>query len=297
SVRLTVPLQLRAECPLCRILRSRIVRIAHQKQPDACPQNPAPDADPAPGNTGSISSPHFGRSFVSDRRVRPERHQRAYCVSCRSSLLVPCPAATILTVCARYDRCLDVDVDLLTDEKRGILGRNSIDHLKNTGIYAFGAIARERFLGDDIGLKADELERDFERTISPRRSYGRRAFTHARRIVLINVHANVQGRDASEDHQRFTERAALCVLSESDFVLQNGPLDWGTSRQPLDIYFVLMNGCLRLRDLSAGDLEVWPPGPSFGQRQVLLRLREASLSGLVIVAPAKHVLFLHRPAV
>src|SRR5262245_55602715 len=96
---------------------------------------------------------------------------------------------------------------------------------------------------------------------------------------------------------RFTERAALCVLSESHFVLQNGPLDWGTSRQPLDIDFVLMNGCLRLRDLSTGNLQVWPPGPSFGQRQVLLRLRKASLSGLVIVAPAKHVLSLHRAAV
>src|SRR5262249_34852611 len=294
SVRITVPLQLRAECPLCRILCSRIVRIA---QPDACPQNPAPDADPAPGNTGSISPLYFGRSFVSDRRVRPERHQRAYCVSCRSSLLVPCPGASILTVCARYDRRLDVHVDLLADEKRGTLSRNSIDHLKNAGIYAFGVIARERFLGDDIGLKADELQRDFERTISPRRSHCWRAFAHARRIVLINVHANVQGRDASEDHQRFTERAALCVLSESHFVLQNGPLDWGTSRQPLDIDFVLMKGSLRLRDLSTGNLQVWPPGPSFGQRQVLLRLREASLSCLVIVAPAKHVLFLHRPAV
>src|SRR5262249_516604 len=158
----------------------------------------------------------------------------------RSSLPTPCGGAGVLIECARYNRRLDVHVDLLTDEKRGTLSRNSIDHLKNARIYAFGAIARERFLGDDIGLKADELQRDFERTISPRRSHCWRAFTHGGGIVLINVHGNVQGRDASEDHQRFTERAALCVLSESHFVLQNGSLDWGTSRQPLDIYFVLM---------------------------------------------------------
>ena len=93
---------------------------------------------------------------------------------------------------------------------------------------------------------------------SSRRSHGRRAFTHAQRIVLINVHANVQGRNASEDHQRFTEWAALCVLSESHFALQNGAFDWGTYRQSLGIYFVLMNGCLRLCDLSAGNLEVAP---------------------------------------
>jgi hypothetical protein len=86
-----------------------------------------------------------------------------------------------------------------------------------------------------VRLKADELQRDSQRTISSRRSHGRRAFTHAQRIVLINVHANVQGRNASEDHQRFTEWAALCVLSESHFALQNGAFDWGTYRQSLDI--------------------------------------------------------------
>jgi hypothetical protein len=52
--------------------------------------------------------------------------------------------------CARYDWRLDVHVDLLTDEKRGTVSRNSMDHLKNAGIHAFGGIARERFLGDDV---------------------------------------------------------------------------------------------------------------------------------------------------
>jgi hypothetical protein len=39
--------------------------------------------------------------------------------------------------CARYDWRLDVHVDLLTDEKRGTVSRNSMDHLKNAGIHAF----------------------------------------------------------------------------------------------------------------------------------------------------------------
>src|SRR5262249_8480692 len=130
-----------------------------------------------------------------------------------------------------------------------------------------------------------------------RGSRGRDAFTHTPRIVLIHVNAYVQRRDAPEDHQRFVEWATECVLSEADFVLENGALEWGPRRQPLDIDFVLVDGCLRLYNLTAGNHQVRPPGSSFGQSEVPLRLRETSLRGLVILAPPKHLLFGHGLAV
>src|SRR5262249_26734866 len=106
------------------------------------------EVDPAPRNICGNISPGTLRPSTCVRATDLEPNGMS-----RSSLPTPCGGAGVLTECARNDWRLDVHVDLLTDEKRGTLSRNSIDHLKNAGIYAFGAIARERFLGDDIGLK------------------------------------------------------------------------------------------------------------------------------------------------
>src|SRR5262249_9313069 len=110
-------------------------------------------------------------------------------------------------------------------------------------------------------------------------------------------HANVKRSDTPEDHQRLTERATLRVLAKSDLVLKNRAHHWGSRRQPLDVYLVLMDGGLRLGNLGASDFQVWPPRPSLGQSQILLRLREARLRSLIVLAPSKHVPFPPRAVV
>src|SRR5262245_65212244 len=89
-----------------------------------------------------VFSPSVRRAFTCVRATILSRTGSASILRIASKLTAsPGGGAGVLSECARYDRRLDVHVDLLADEKRGTLSRNSIDHLKNAGIYAFGAIA------------------------------------------------------------------------------------------------------------------------------------------------------------
>src|SRR5215472_13982968 len=115
-----------------------------------------------------------------------------------------------------------------------------------------------------------ELQGNPQRTVTSRRPLRCGAFSNPPGIVFIHIHANVKRSDTPEDHQRLIERPALRVLAEPDFVLKYVSLDQGPRGQPIDVHFVLMNGCFRLRNLRARDLKIGTPSPSLCQIQILL---------------------------
>src|SRR5438876_4012340 len=124
-------------------------------------------------------------------------------------MLLPRLAASLPTSClgirVRPDRVgrrrrLDVHIHLLADVQRRILAFHAIDDLKNAGIHTFGALARQRLLGNDVRLEAHELERNFERPVAAWGADGRRASLYSRGVFFIHVYANIQGGNTAENH-------------------------------------------------------------------------------------------------
>src|SRR5260370_24259503 len=139
------------------------------------------------------------------------------------SLRVSCRGIRTLAGRINRVRSLDVNVHLLSHIKRSVLVLHPINDFENTRVHALCAVARQRFFGDHIRFKANELQGNSHRTVSTRRRRRRRSAAHTPGIVLIHIHTDVQRSDTSENHERLTERTALRKLAQPHFVLQNDP--------------------------------------------------------------------------
>ena len=104
----------------------------------------------------------------------------------------------------RFDRRLNLLIGVLTpDEEEGLFTRDSINDLKDAGSPSVQCSGPLAITKRSHRTRSRQTKEGFFRdTIALRRSYSQHTFARARRVVLINGHANVQRRDASQDWEK-----------------------------------------------------------------------------------------------
>src|SRR5260370_31332442 len=181
----------------------------------------------------------------------------------KPSLAVSLPVSCrgIRTLAGRIDRVrsLDVNVHLLSHIKRSVLVLHPINDFENTRVHALCAVARQRFFGDHIRFKANELQGNSYRTVATRRRGRQCSAAHTPGIVLIHIHTDVQRSDTSENHETLTERTALRKLAQPHFVLQNDARNRRAHGETINIGCSHLDLSFRLRDFRFRDSNIGSP--------------------------------------
>src|SRR5262249_25859511 len=86
----------------------------------------------------------------------------------------------------------DENVHLLPHIKRNAALPEPVDRLKHARIHPLRAVAGEGFLGNHVGLEANELELSTAARVAALGRLGPRARPHAPGVVLVDVGADVQ---------------------------------------------------------------------------------------------------------
>src|SRR5260370_31034081 len=119
-------------------------------------------------------------------------------------------------------RRVDINVHLLAVKSPRLRIFEAVDYLQHSRIHSLSRVAGQRGLGHDIGIKADTLQSVGDLAVAAKVSDRRRTVADAPCIALVYLGSQVQVLPSAENHQRFCERTALRVLSETDLVLENG---------------------------------------------------------------------------
>src|SRR6185369_5725163 len=175
------------------------------------------------------------------------------------SLPVSCRGIRTLARRINRVRSLDVNIHLLSHIKRSVLILHPINDFENARVHTLCAVARQRFFGEHIRFEANKLQGNSYRTVSTRRGRRRRSAAHTPGIVLIHIHADVQRRDTSKNHERLSERTALRKLAQPHFVLKNDARNRRAHSKTINISFSHLGLSFRLSDFRFRDGNVGSP--------------------------------------